>query len=218
VSVDADLQLHELFGHAEFRPGQRKAVQAALDGRDALVVMPTGSGKSLCYQLPGLLLDGLTVVVSPLVALMRDQVDALRAAGHGDVALLNSSLSAGERDEALASVRDGRCRLLFVAPERFGSRAFRSAVEGRGVALFAVDEAHCLSDWGHDFRPDFLRLADARDELGARCTMALTATATRRVASDIAQRLRLNDPVVVSTGFDRPNLTFDVVAVPRDAA
>src|SRR3954447_9722378 len=216
--LDTDALLHELFGFDAFRPGQRKAVQAVLEGRDALVVMPTGSGKSLCYQLPGLVLDGLTLVVSPLVALMRDQHDALRAAGHDEVRLLNSSLSREEREGARAAVGDGRCRLLFVAPERFASRSFRDAVGRRDVVLFAVDEAHCLSDWGHDFRPDFLRLADARDEIGARCTMALTATATTRVAEDVARRLRLRDPVMVATGFDRPNLTFDVVAVPRDAA
>src|SRR3954449_12110327 len=129
--LDTDALLHELFGFDAFRPGQRKAVQAALEGRDALVVMPTGSGKSLCYQLPGLTLEGLTLVVSPLVALMRDQYEALRAAGHAQARLLNASLTPGERDEALAAVTDGSCRLLFVAPERFASRAFRDVLAGR---------------------------------------------------------------------------------------
>src|SRR3954468_3708589 len=127
---DADALLHELFGFSAFRPGQRKAVQAALEGRDALVVMPTGSGKSLCYQLPGLALDGLTLVVSPLVALMRDQYEALRAAGHTTVRLLNASLTSAERDDALSALADGSCRLLFVAPERFASSRFRDALAG----------------------------------------------------------------------------------------
>jgi RecQ family ATP-dependent DNA helicase len=216
--LDPDTLLHELFGFERFRPGQRLAVQAALEGRDAMVVMPTGSGKSLCYQLPGLALDGLAIVVSPLIALMRDQHDALVARGRDDVFLLTSAQPAEARDDAIAAVADGRCGLVLVAPERFASARFREAVGGRDVALFAVDEAHCLSDWGHDFRPDYLRLADARDELGARCTMALTATATTRVAEDVARRLRLRDPVRVATGFDRPNLTFDVAPAPGDRA
>jgi ATP-dependent DNA helicase RecQ len=180
--------------------------------------MPTGSGKSLCFQLPGLVLDGLTLVVSPLIALMRDQHDALLDQGHTAARLLNSSLSQDDVAEVLAAVLDGSCRLLYVAPERFADRRFRDVVRGREIALFAVDEAHCLSEWGHDFRPDYLRLADARDELGARCTMALTATATPRVAADISRVLRLRDPIEVVTGFDRPNLTFDVVEARTDAA
>jgi ATP-dependent DNA helicase RecQ len=216
--VDAAAHLHELFGHDAFRPGQREAVEAALAGRDALVVMPTGSGKSLCYQLPGLALDGLAIVVSPLVALMRDQGDALAAAGHGSARVLNASLGPGEADAVLAALADGSCGLVLVAPERFGDARFRAAIAGREVALFAVDEAHCLSEWGHDFRPDYLRLADARDAVGARCTMALTATATPRVAADIARALRLRDPVEVRTGVDRPNLTFDVAPVQGERA
>jgi ATP-dependent DNA helicase RecQ len=211
--VDAAANLHRLFGHESFRPGQQEAVEAAFAGRDVLVVMPTGSGKSLCYQLPGLALDGLAIVISPLVALMRDQGDALAAAGHGSARVLNASLPPGEADSVLAALADGSCGLVLVAPERFGDARFRAAIDGREIALFAVDEAHCLSEWGHDFRPDYLRLADARDAIGARCTMALTATATPRVAADIARALRLRDPVQVRTGVDRPNLTFDVAAV-----
>ncbi|HEY3613680.1 MAG TPA: RecQ family ATP-dependent DNA helicase, partial [Gaiellales bacterium] len=216
--MDAAAQLQRLFGHASFRPGQQEAVEAAFAERDALVVMPTGSGKSLCYQLPGLALDGLTIVISPLVALMRDQGDALAAAGHGAARVLNASLPPGEAAAVLAALADGACTLVLVAPERFGDARFRSAIAGREIPLFAVDEAHCLSEWGHDFRPDYLRLADARDAVGARCTMALTATATPRVADDIRRALRLRDPLEVRTGVDRPNLTFDVAAVQGERA
>ncbi len=216
--MDAAAHLQRLFGHRSFRPGQEAAVEAAFAGRDALVVMPTGAGKSLCYQLPGLALDGLAIVVSPLVALMRDQGDALAAAGHGAARVLNASLPPGEAESVLAALADGTCGLVLVAPERFGDRRFRAAIADREIALFAVDEAHCLSEWGHDFRPDYLRLADARDAIGARCTMALTATATPRVAADIARALRLRDPVEVRTGVDRPNLTFDVAAVQGERA
>jgi ATP-dependent DNA helicase RecQ len=210
--------LHELFGFPSFRPGQQRAVEAALEGRDALVVMPTGAGKSLCYSIPGLAGPDLTIVVSPLQALMRDQVEALRARGHETAFRLDSSLGAQEALATLSAVADGTCRLVFVAPERFADARFRGALQGRPVDLFAVDEAHCLSDWGHDFRPDYLRLADARDEVAARCTMALTATATHRVALDIARAMRLHDPVDVATGFDRPNLTFDVIPARTEAA
>ncbi len=216
--MDAAAHLQRLFGHESFRPGQQEAVEAAFAGRDALVVMPTGSGKSLCYQLPGLALGGLTIVISPLVALMRDQGDALARAGHGAARVLNASLPPGEAESVLASLSDGSCNLVLVAPERFGDARFRAALAGREVSLFAVDEAHCLSEWGHDFRPDYLRLADARDAIGARCTMALTATATPRVAADIVRALRLRDPLEVRTGVDRPNLTFDVAAVQGERA
>ena len=216
--MDAAAHLQRLFGHESFRPGQQEAVEAAFAGRDALVVMPTGSGKSLCYQLPGLALDGLTIVISPLVALMRDQGDALAAAGHGAARVLNASLPPGEAESVLEALTDGSCGLVLVAPERFGDARFRAAIAEREISLFAVDEAHCLSEWGHDFRPDYLRLADARDAIGARCTMALTATATPRVAADIMRALRLRDPVEVRTGVDRPNLTFDVAAVQGERA
>jgi RecQ family ATP-dependent DNA helicase len=216
--ASSETLLHELFGFEAFRPGQQRAVEAALTGRDALVVMPTGAGKSLCYSIPGLATEELTIVVSPLQALMRDQVEALHARGHTSAFRLDSSLSAGEAMATLSAVADGSCRLVFVAPERFADARFRDAVEGRPVDLFAVDEAHCLSDWGHDFRPDYLRLADARDDVAARCTMALTATATHRVALDIARAMRLRDPVDVATGFDRPSLTFDVIPARTEAA
>jgi ATP-dependent DNA helicase RecQ len=209
--VDLAAPLDELFGFAGFRPGQREACEAALGGRDVLVVMPTGSGKSLCYQLPALLRDDLTVVVSPLVALMQDQVDALEARGLGErVALVNAQQDPGSNAAALRAAADGRLRLLYVAPERFSSPGFLERMAEARVGLFVVDEAHCVSQWGHDFRPDYFRLADAARALGAGAIVASTATATPRVANDVARRLGLRDPLRVSTGFDRPNLTFSV--------
>jgi ATP-dependent DNA helicase RecQ len=211
VTPDPDALLHDVFGHPAFRPGQREAVVAALDGRDALVVMPTGSGKSLCYQLPALGALDLTVVVSPLIALMHDQVEALRRLGRLDVAALTSQTGADGSRAVLDALRDGAVRLLYVAPERFANARFRAVLDQLRVSLLVVDEAHCLSEWGHDFRPDYGRLAAARAALGTPPTMALTATATPQVAIDVARRLELQDPVEVRTGFDRPNLTFDVI-------
>jgi ATP-dependent DNA helicase RecQ len=209
--MDLASSLHQHFGFRAFRPGQEEAVRAALEGRDALVVMPTGSGKSLCYQLPALMRDDLTVVVSPLVALMQDQVDGLRARGAGDkVALVNAQQSGEDNRAAIARAADGELRLLYVAPERFGAPGFLDRMAGVEIGLFVVDEAHCVSQWGHDFRPDYFRLEAVAKRLNARAVMASTATATARVAADIARRLALRDPVKVTTGFDRPNLTFSV--------
>jgi ATP-dependent DNA helicase RecQ len=212
--MDLTGHLHEHFGFARFRPGQREACEAALQGRDVLVVMPTGSGKSLCYQLPALLRDDLTVVVSPLVALMQDQVEALAARGlGGQVALVNAQQDASVNAEALRRASAGDLRLLYVAPERFAAPGFLERMAAARVGLFVVDEAHCVSQWGHDFRPDYFRLADAARALGAATIMASTATATPRVAADVARRLGLRDPLHVATGFDRPNIAF-VVARP----
>src|SRR4051794_30228525 len=213
--MDLHAALHQHFGFDRFRPGQEEAVRAALDGRDALVVMPTGSGKSLCYQLPALMRDDLTVVVSPLVALMQDQVDGLRARGAGErVALVNAQQSGEDNWAAIQRAADGRLRLLYVAPERFGAPGFMERMANVQVGLFVVDEAHCVSRWGHDFRPDYFRLEAVARRLGAGSVLASTATATARVAADIARRLALRAPVQVMTGFDRPNLTF-TVARPR---
>jgi ATP-dependent DNA helicase RecQ len=209
--MDALKALHRLFGFQEFRPGQADAVNAARSDRDALVVMPTGSGKSLCYQLPALVRDDLTLVVSPLVSLMQDQVAALERVAPGRVALVNAQRGFAANAEAVERVRAGQIRLLYVAPERFASPRFAEALAGAQVGLFVVDEAHCVSQWGHDFRPDYFTLADAAASVGARATLALTATATPQVADDIVRRLRLRDPVRVTTGFDRPNLSFAVV-------
>ncbi|HEX3691767.1 MAG TPA: ATP-dependent DNA helicase RecQ [Solirubrobacteraceae bacterium] len=200
------------FGLSAFRPGQRDAVAAALDGRDSLVVMPTGGGKSLCYQLPALLDGALVLVVSPLIALMADQHERLRRAGVS-AAMLASGMEEGHNAQALQSIRSGETRLVLAAPERFASGAFRAALAERRVSLFVVDEAHCVAEWGHDFRPDYLRLHGAIEALGRPPVMAATATATPRVAQEIATRLGLRDPVMVRSGFDRPNISFDVLAL-----
>jgi ATP-dependent DNA helicase RecQ len=197
------------FGLDAFRPGQREAVQAALDGRDSLVVMPTGGGKSLCYQLPAMAGQGLVVVVSPLIALMSDQWRRLREAGVSST-MLASGMEEGHNAQALREIEDGSVQLVLAAPERFASGAFRAALARRQVSLFVVDEAHCVAEWGHDFRPDYLRLHEAIASLGRPAVMAATATATPRVAQEIAERLGLREPVSIRSGFDRPNLTFDV--------
>jgi ATP-dependent DNA helicase RecQ len=213
--------LLERFGLDRFRPGQREAVQAALDGRDSLVVMPTGGGKSLCYQLPALATDWLpahpagrplVVVVSPLIALMADQWRRLREAGV-NATMLASGMEEGHNYQALAEIAAGETQLVLAAPERFASRAFREALAQRKIALFVVDEAHCVAEWGHDFRPDYLRLHSAIESLGRPPVMAATATATPRVAEEIAARLGLREWLSIRSGFDRPSLAFDVVSV-----
>ena len=209
--MDLSAALHEHFGFADFRPGQREACEAALTDRDVMVVMPTGSGKSLCYQLPALLRDDLTVVVSPLVALMQDQVEALAARGLGDrVALVNAQQDRAANDSAIHGAVFGRLKLLYVAPERFAAARFLDEMREADVGLFVVDEAHCVSQWGHDFRPDYFRLADAARKLDASALIASTATATPTVAADVIRRLALRDPLRVATGFDRPNISFAV--------
>ena len=214
--MDPRAALQDRFGFRDFRPGQEAAVRAALDGRDVLVVMPTGAGKSLTYQLPALLRDDLTIVVSPLVALMRDQVDALKAVDDR-VELINAQQDGAANRWSLERAVDGRLRLLYVAPERFSAPRFAERIRAADVGLFVVDEAHCVSQWGHDFRPDYFRLADAARYVGARALVASTATATPRVAADIVARLGLRDPVTITTGFDRPNLAFSVIS-PRSPA
>src|ERR687889_2785442 len=209
--MDLRAELHQRFGFADFRPGQREACEAALAGRDVMVVMPTGSGKSLCYQLPALLRDDLTVVVSPLVALMQDQVEALAARGLGErVALVNAQQDAGSNEDALRRAAAGELKLLYVAPERFAALGFLDRMREVDVGLFVVDEAHCVSQWGHDFRPDYFRLADAARVLGAAAIVASTGTATPRVASDVVRRLALRDPLRVATGVDPPKVSFAV--------
>jgi ATP-dependent DNA helicase RecQ len=205
----ADALLHEL-GYAQWRDGQREAVVAALEGRDSLIVMPTGGGKSLCYQLPGLASEELTIVVSPLIALMRDQWGKLNAGGHR-VAMITSGMEDWEVSESLEMVRSD-ARIVYCAPERFASSVFLEALGHRKVDLIAVDEAHCVSEWGHDFRPDYLRLPQVVERLGRPTVMACTATATVPVAKEIASRFGMQDPLQVRSGFDRPNLSFDVIA------
>jgi ATP-dependent DNA helicase RecQ len=198
------------FGFDGFREGQREVIEAILEGKDAVVVMPTGSGKSLCYQLPAMMLSGATLVVSPLIALMKDQVDALLSR-QLPATFINSSLAPAEQRARIDAVRGGQFKLVYVAPERFRSGNFVAAIQSVGISLFAVDEAHCISTWGHDFRPDYLRLRGVLQTLGRVQTLALTATATPYVRSDIIQQLGLESPRTFVSGFDRPNLSIDVV-------
>jgi len=199
-------------GYDGFRPGQREAVSAAIEAKDCLIVMPTGGGKSLCYQLPGLAGEDLTIVVSPLIALMADQVRRLRADGHPAV-MFASGLSEQASAASYEAVRNGSARIAYCSPERFGSSSFLDLIATRRIDLMAIDEAHCLSEWGHDFRPDYLRLPKVAQRLGRPPVMACTATATPQVAGEIAERMGMDDPVEIHSGFDRPNLSFDTVAL-----
>ena len=196
---DPDALLAHL-GHGAFRPGQREAVEAALAGRDSLIVMPTGGGKSLCYQLPGLASEDLTIVVSPLIALMADQWRRLDDGGHPAV-MLASGMPEGANRDALGKISSGEARIVYCSPERFGSTVFLEAVGRREVDLMAVDEAHCVSEWGHDFRPDYLRLPRALERLGRPTVMACTATATNEVSGEIVGRLGMSDPLMVRSGL-----------------
>jgi ATP-dependent DNA helicase RecQ len=206
--------LERTFGYPDFRGGQVPAVSAVLEGRDVLVLMPTGGGKSLCFQVPALVLPGLTLVVSPLISLMQDQVEVLRRKGV-PAELLNSTLTREKSAAALDAAARGELRLLYVAPERFASESFRARVRELNVSLLAVDEAHCISQWGHEFRPSYRRLGGVR-ELFDCPVIALTATATPTVRRDIREQLRLRDPVEVVNGFDRANLSWHVLAAERN--
>jgi ATP-dependent DNA helicase RecQ len=203
--------LKEIFGFDSFRPGQEEVIRAVLDGRDTLAVMPTGGGKSLCYQVPALMKEGLTVIVSPLISLMKDQVDSLLQSSVEGAATLHSGLSPEERWEVERKVRTGEIRMLYVAPERLRSLEFVLTLRRIGVSLFVVDEAHCISEWGHDFRPDYLFLPRAVRDLGNPPVLALTATATPHVRQDILSSLGMRKPTVVVTSFNRPNLTYRVL-------
>ncbi|MBA2301584.1 MAG: DNA helicase RecQ [Acidobacteria bacterium] len=219
TAVDARLgdALQRYWGYGSFRPLQREAMEAILAGRDSIVVLPTGGGKSLCFQAPALVREGLAVVVSPLISLMKDQVDTL--IGNGvPAAFLNSTLSSDQRRTVTEGVRDGRFRLLYVSPERLvgeGGEAFRAWLSRCNVSFIAVDEAHCISQWGHDFRPEYRQLAALRGQFPNASLHAFTATATARVRRDIASQLALHQPVELVGSFDRPNLLYRVL--PRNA-
>ena len=203
------------FGLNSFRAGQKEVIATVLGKKNCLCVMPTGGGKSLCYQLPAMALDGLTLVVSPLIALMKDQVDQLQALDL-PVSFINSALPAGEQYARLERMTAGEFRLVYVSPERFRSGRFLDAVRAVGVNLLAVDEAHCISEWGHDFRPDYVKLGYFRRLLGNPTTIALTATATDRVRRDIVEQLALSDAVTFISGFARPNLFYEVQTPPTE--
>jgi len=207
--------LERWFGLNAFRPGQAEVIDSVMAGHNTVAVMPTGAGKSLCYQLPAMLLDGLTLVVSPLIALMKDQVEQLTLKGL-PAAYLNSSLADAQRIDVMRRIADGSLKLLYVAPERLRSEALLELLHGR-VSLLAVDEAHCISAWGHDFRPDYAQLGSIRRRLMPPRTVALTATATPEVRQDIVKVLLMKEPRVFVTGFDRPNLFLEVLAVAGDA-
>jgi ATP-dependent DNA helicase RecQ len=207
--MDLSTLLRQRFGFDEFRPAQKQVIDRVMAGHSALAVMPTGSGKSLCYQLPALALPGLTLVVSPLIALMKDQVDQLNHLGL-PATVINSTVSREQQRSRLEQAIAGKIKLLYIAPERFQNDEFRSALARTKVSLFAVDEAHCISQWGHDFRPDYLRLHRAVTELKSPPVLALTATATPAVRRDIVSQLGIEDAVQVVSGFDRPNLYLEV--------
>ena len=208
--------LRERFGHADFQDGQWEPIRAVLAGEDALVVMPTGSGKSLIYQLPALMLPGLTIIVSPLIALMKDQQDKLASVGV-DALAMHSHLNGTETREMERRVLDGEGEILYLTPERFKDRDFFEHLLSRSVSLFVVDEAHCVSQWGHDFRPDYLTLGSVVKRLGRPPILALTATATHEVRKDIARQLDMHEPHETITGFARPNLRFDVLRTVNNA-
>ena len=201
--------LQKYFGMPAFREPQGDIIRAVLEGKDTLVVMPTGGGKSLCFQLPALLLPGVSLVVSPLIALMKDQVDALQARGL-PAGLLNSSQTLEQQRETLDGIRKRTLKLVYVAPERFRSQSFLNALSKDAISLFAIDEAHCLSQWGHDFRPDYMRLGEARKAIGNPPCIALTATATPDVQLDIKKSLEMEDAAEFVAGFARDNLSFKV--------
>src|SRR6056297_814518 len=215
-TIDQSATLLPRFGLSSFRPGQEDVVRNVIEGHDVLCVMPTGGGKSLCYQLPSLAMKGTTLVVSPLIALMKDQVDALEQRGIS-AALLNSTLTGSEQADVMRNMSEGRYEMVYVAPERLRNRFFQDAIKGANVSLLAVDEAHCMSEWGHDFRPDYARLGMFRERyLNNVQTIALTATATPTVRDDIQALLNMRSPKCFVTGFKRENLHFGVTHTKGD--
>jgi ATP-dependent DNA helicase RecQ len=206
--------LKKHFGYESFRPLQEEVISYCVSGKDSLVLMPTGGGKSLCFQIPALFFPGLTIVISPLVALMKDQVDALKANGI-PAAFLNSTLSPSESAEVERLAQSGRLKLLYLAPERFAMPSVRRFLQSLTISLFAVDEAHCISEWGHDFRPDYRSLDLLRQYFPGIPIMALTATANARVRDDIVSQLGLGNGRVFQSSFNRPNLVYRVLPKKR---
>ena len=211
-TVDVAALAREHLGYPSLRPGQREAVEAVLAGRDTLAVMSTGSGKSAIYQLAGLVLDGPTIVISPLIALQEDQLESVEETGDAALegATLNSTMSGTERDLAFAGLADGDVEFVLLAPEQLANEETVARLRDAGPSLFVVDEAHCVSQWGHDFRPDYLRLGEVRHALGDPVLLALTATAAPPVRAEILELLEMNEPEVVVRGFDRPNIWLGV--------
>lgn len=207
---DADAILRQVFGYQQFRAGQSDIIDTVTGGRDCLVVMPTGGGKSLCYQIPALMLPGLTVVVSPLISLMKDQVDQLRLLGV-EAGYLNSAQTPQEQQKVLEGCHNNRIKLLYVAPERLLMSSFIRQLQQWQPSLLAVDEAHCISQWGHDFRPEYCAIGELRQHLPGVPVIALTATADNTTRSDICSRLRLSDPLIHISSFDRPNIRYTLV-------
>ncbi|WKZ29345.1 MAG: ATP-dependent DNA helicase RecQ [Patescibacteria group bacterium] len=209
--------LKQHFGYDRFRPLQEEIIRHVMEGKDCVALMPTGGGKSLCFQMPALLAGGLTIVVSPLIALMKDQVDQLTTNGI-PAAYLNSSISAYEIEDVMRAAQAGKLRLLYLAPERLAMPDFRRFLSTLDVRLLAIDEAHCISEWGHDFRPDYANLKILRTEFPNVPTIALTATATENVRADIVRQLHLRSPRVFVSSFNRPNLTYSVVPKKKGSA
>lgn len=204
--------LKQYFGYSDFRQGQEEIIDAALGGKDAVAIMPTGGGKSICYQIPALMLEGITFVISPLISLMKDQVMALKAAGVR-AAYINSSLTVAQIHKVYENIKAGMYKIVYIAPERLDSESFCTLCAGLDISFIAVDEAHCISEWGQDFRPSYLKIVSFLEKLDKRPPIAaFTATATRVVKEDIIRILKLKDPVPVTTGFDRPNLNFEVIS------
>ncbi|HSM24652.1 MAG TPA: ATP-dependent DNA helicase RecQ, partial [Anaerolineaceae bacterium] len=209
MNPDIQTELKKYFDFSSFRPGQEEAIQSLLNGKHTIAVMPTGSGKSLIFQLAAMHLPGITLVISPLIALMKDQVDSLER--HGiSATFINSSISLSEQSHRLRGVEDKKYQIVYLAPERLRNTRFLEAIKAINISLLAVDEAHCISEWGHDFRPDYLHIAKFREIIGYPVTAALTATATPKVQADISKLLQLNKPTLIVNGFNRPNLVLSV--------